>query len=92
MFEPVHGSSPKHAGQNKVNPIATILSVQQMLGWLGNKNNNEELLNVSAVVDQAVAEHLKFGNELTYDLGGTASTSQVGVSISQRISDILSEL
>jgi 3-isopropylmalate dehydrogenase len=92
MFEPVHGSSPKHAGQNKVNPIATILSVQQMLGWLGNKNNNQELLNVSAVVDQAVADHLKFGNELTYDLGGTASTSQVGVSISQRISDILSEL
>jgi 3-isopropylmalate dehydrogenase len=91
MFEPVHGSSPKHAGQNKVNPIATILSVQQMLGWLGNKNNDQELLNASVVIDQAVAEHLKYGKELTYDLGGTASTSQVGTSIAQRISDILSE-
>ena len=31
MFEPVHGSSPKHAGQNKVNPIASILSVHYLL-------------------------------------------------------------
>lgn len=91
MFEPVHGSAPKYAGQNKVNPIATILSVQQMLAWLGKKNSDKELLNAANVVDQAVGDHLKEGKELTYDLGGTATTSQVGTSISQRILNILSE-
>ena len=30
LFEPVHGSSPKHAGKNIVNPIAMIQSVQMM--------------------------------------------------------------
>ena len=35
MFEPIHGSAPKYAGQNKANPIATISAVQMMLDFLG---------------------------------------------------------
>ena len=35
VFEPSHGSAPKYAGQNKVNPIATILAAKMMLDWLG---------------------------------------------------------
>ena len=35
VFEPTHGSAPKYAGQNKVNPIATILAAKMMLDWLG---------------------------------------------------------
>src|SRR5207245_1217267 len=35
LFEPIHGSAPKHAGKNVANPIATIIAVPMMLDWLG---------------------------------------------------------
>jgi isocitrate/isopropylmalate dehydrogenase len=35
VFEPTHGSAPKYAGKNKVNPLATILAAKMMLDWLG---------------------------------------------------------
>jgi isocitrate/isopropylmalate dehydrogenase len=35
MFEPIHGSAPKHAGKDKVNPIAMVLAVKEGLEWLG---------------------------------------------------------
>lgn len=92
FFEPVHGSAPKHAGQNKVNPIASINSIQMMLDWLGRKNGEEELVKISKLIDQSVADHLKDGKSLTYDLGGTASCSSVGESIASRLSTRLSEL
>ncbi|MGB0814903.1 MAG: isocitrate/isopropylmalate dehydrogenase family protein, partial [Poseidonia sp.] len=44
FFEPVHGSAPKHAGQNKVNPIASINSIQMMMDYLGRKNNDDDLV------------------------------------------------
>ena len=92
FFEPVHGSAPKHAGQNKVNPIASINSVQMMLDWLARRSKDDDLLNVANILDQSVAEHLKDGKSLTYDLGGTASCSDVGTSIANRLASHLQEL
>jgi isocitrate dehydrogenase (NAD+) len=61
LFEPVHGSAPKYAGQNKVNPTATILSSVLMLKHLGE--------NDAAVrLEKAVRTVLKEGKEVTYDL------------------------
>ncbi len=37
MFEPIHGSAPKYKGQQKANPIATILAGQMLLDFLGEK-------------------------------------------------------
>ena len=91
FFEPVHGSAPKHAGQNKVNPIASINSVQMMMEYLGRKTNDEDLIEVGRLIDESVADHLKAGNMLTYDLGGTASCSSVGESIAQRLAQKLGE-
>ena len=85
FFEPVHGSSPKHAGKNKVNPIATINSVQMMLEWLGHRNDDEEALRVARCIDESVAEHISEGTLLTYDLGGSATTSEVGSAIIGRV-------
>ncbi len=85
FFEPVHGSSPKHAGKNKVNPIATINSVQMMLEWLGHRNDDEEALRVARRIDESVAEHIFEGTLLTYDLGGNATTSEVGSAIISRV-------
>ena len=92
FFEPVHGSAPKHAGQNKVNPIASINSIQLMLDWLGRKNNQTDLIEISKLIDYSVSEHLKEGKMLTYDLGGTAGCTHVGEAISSTLASKLQEL
>jgi 3-isopropylmalate dehydrogenase len=91
FFEPVHGSAPKHAGQNKVNPIASINSIQMMMDYLGRKTNDDDLIAIGGLIDESVAEHLKDGTSLTYDLGGTTSCSKVGISIANRLADKLKE-
>jgi 3-isopropylmalate dehydrogenase len=91
FFEPVHGSAPKYAGMNKVNPIASINSIQMMMDWLGRKNNNQEILHVASAIESSVSAHLAEGKHLTYDLGGDSTCSMVGDLISQRLAKILSE-
>ena len=91
FFEPVHGSAPKHAGKNKVNPIASINSIQMMMDYLGRKTNDDDLIAVGHLIDESVADHLKHGKMLTYDIGGTASCSDVGISIAERLATKLKE-
>lgn len=78
MFEPVHGSSPKHAGKDAVNPIAAILSVHMMLEWLGRKEGDAKLATAAERIEKAVSDVLGRGKTLTYDLGGESKCSQVG--------------
>jgi len=92
FFEPVHGSTPKHAGMNKVNPIASINSIQMMMDYLGRKHNDDGLVRIGELIDQSVAAHLKQGTKLTYDIGGDASCSDVGIAIASRLAQNLSEL
>ncbi len=61
LFEPTHGSAPKYAGQNKVNPCATILSGVMMLHHLGEHEAAERL-------EAAVAKVIREGDKVTYDL------------------------
>ncbi len=61
VFEPVHGSAPKYAGQNKVNPTATILSGVMMLRYLG---EIEAAARIEAAISNVIAE----GRSVTYDL------------------------
>ena len=84
LFEPVHGSSPKYAGQNKVNPIAAISSLQLMFESLGSRNDDDEVITCAEVLERAISEHLSSGSPVTYDLGGKASTTQVGQAIADR--------
>jgi len=92
LFEPVHGSSPKYAGQNKVNPIASISSVQLMFDSLGLRHDDDKATTCADVLERAISEHMSDGGPVTYDLGGTASTTEVGKAISSRCSDILREM
>ncbi len=71
MFEPVHGSAPDIAGKGYANPIATFLSVAMMLDFLGQK---EAAVAINAACKSVVANKANH----TRDLGGTASTGQVG--------------
>jgi isocitrate dehydrogenase (NAD+) len=64
VFEPVHGSAPKYAGKDKVNPAATILSGALMLRYLGKW---EAAQRVEAAVAAVIAE----GRSVTYDLKPT---------------------
>jgi len=78
MFEPVHGSAPKYTGQNKVNPIATIEAVRMMLEYLGEKKAADR-------VGKATLKVLEEGKVLTYDLGGTSKTSDMGKAIAEKV-------
>ncbi len=61
VFEPVHGSAPKYAGQNKANPVATILSGVMMLRHLGETAAADRL-------EAAVRDVVREGRAVTYDL------------------------
>jgi 3-isopropylmalate dehydrogenase len=74
VFEPTHGSAPKYAGLNKVNPIATILAAMMMADWLGEK---ELAARIYAAVAKVVAE----GAVRTYDMGGAAGTKEMAQAI-----------
>jgi isocitrate dehydrogenase (NAD+) len=64
VFEPTHGSAPKYAGQNKVNPIAQMLSGMLMLRHLGEGEAADEL-------ETAIAAVIREGSSLTYDMKPT---------------------
>jgi isocitrate dehydrogenase (NAD+) len=78
VFEPVHGSAPKYAGQNVANPTALILSGALMLRHLGYVEAGER---VEAAVRAVIAE----GRTTTHDLGGNAGTSQFADAVIERI-------
>ena len=78
VFEPSHGSAPKYVGQNKVNPIAQILSVKMMLDWLGEKG-------MAKKVEDAVAAVIAEGKVRTYDMGGSSTTTEMADAICEKI-------
>jgi isocitrate dehydrogenase (NAD+) len=78
VFEPVHGSAPKYAGQNKANPTALILSGALMLRHLGYVQAAEQL---EGAVRSVIAE----GRTTTSDLGGNAGTSEFADAVIERM-------
>ncbi len=78
FFEPVHGSAPKHAGKNKANPFAMILSAAMMLDHLGHRFGDQVLVESAKDIESAVEKVIAKGSVLTYDLGGSSSTKEVG--------------
>ena len=77
IYEPVHGSAPDIAGQGKVNPVAQILSLALMLRYSFGMLHEAEMIEKS--VEKVLDAHDIGGMEIrTADLGGKASTSEVG--------------
>ena len=77
LFEPVHGSAPDIAGRNIANPIAMIWSGALMLEFLGEREAH-------AAIVRAIEQVLAKGPR-TRDLGGNASTSEMGETIANMI-------
>jgi isocitrate dehydrogenase (NAD+) len=61
LFEPTHGSAPRYAGQDKVNPFAMILSGMLMLRHIGEREAGDRL-------ERAVAQVIRDGTKVTYDM------------------------
>ena len=78
MFEPIHGSAPKYAGKNVVNPIATIWAGAMLIEQLGEVRAAERIIT-------GIKDVLKEGKVRTYDLGGNSKTSEVGDEIVRKI-------
>ena len=78
VFEPVHGSAPDIAGKGIANPIATVFSAAMMLRHLGETE-------AADAIDAAAETVLRDGETLPSDLGGNASTQQVGDAIANAL-------
>jgi isocitrate dehydrogenase (NAD+) len=61
VFEAIHGSAPKYAGQNRVNPMALMLASALMLRHIGEREAAERL-------ERGIAEVVAEGRDVTYDL------------------------
>ncbi|MEJ5991872.1 tartrate dehydrogenase [Ramlibacter sp. PS3R-8] len=80
LFEPVHGSAPDIYGKNIANPIGQIWCGAMMLEFLGHKEAHDAILRaIEKVLDP------KSGAPRTGDIGGKASTTDVGKAIAEAL-------
>ncbi|MFF0455653.1 tartrate dehydrogenase [Nocardia africana] len=84
MFEAVHGSAPDIAGMGIADPVAQILAGAMMLDHLGESA-------AAAAVDRAVCDVLAAGEVLTPDLGGSATTAELGTAIAERAAALVTQ-
>ncbi len=70
MFEPIHGTAPPFAGQDKLNPMAMIGALAEGLRWLGARRQVRELSAAASAVEGAIRDVVKAGDVLTFDLVG----------------------
>jgi len=83
VFEPTHGSAPKYAGRNRVNPMAMMLSATMMLHHIGETKAADKL-------EKAIADVIAEGKKVTYDLKSgrnqpAATTSEVADAVIEKL-------
>jgi len=78
LYEPIHGSAPDIAGQNKANPLATILSAAMLLRH--SLGLEAQAARIEAAVAKTLADGIRGG-----DLGGTATTTAIGDAVLARL-------
>lgn len=81
MFEPIHGSAPDIAGQGKANPLATVWSASQLLDFFGHEDWGKKVIDI---IEEVLVEK----KVLTPDLGGSATTSDVGDEVIRKIKEL----
>ncbi len=84
VFEPTHGSAPKYTGQNRVNPMAMMLSGVMMLRHLEEQEAAERLEGaIAAVIDEG--KHVTYDMKPTRDDPTAVGTSEVADAIIDRM-------
>lgn len=82
MYEPIHGSAPDIAGQDKANPLATILSVAMMLRYT--LNETEMAVRIDKAVSQVLDDGLRT-EDIYSDGMKKISTTEMGDAVVQKI-------
>jgi 3-isopropylmalate dehydrogenase len=85
MAQATHGSAPDISGRNVANPYAMIMSGQMLLSWLGRKHQEPKASAAAELIQQAIIEVIAEGKRLTRDLGGDASTTEMGDAIAAAV-------
>jgi 3-isopropylmalate dehydrogenase len=85
MAQATHGSAPDIAGRNIANPYAMVISGQMLLAWLGRKRGEPEVAAAADRIQAAVQRVIADGKHLTRDLGGRASTTEMGDAIAAAV-------
>jgi 3-isopropylmalate dehydrogenase len=85
MAQATHGSAPDIAGKGIANPYAMTMSGKQLLEWLGQKHNEPKAAAAAAHIDRAMERVIAEAKHLTGDLGGSASTQEMGEAIASAV-------
>jgi 3-isopropylmalate dehydrogenase len=85
MAQATHGSAPDIAGRNIANPYAMIMSGAMLLEWLGRSRGEPRAADAAKRIEAAVERVIAEAKSLTHDLGGAASTSEMGDAIAAAV-------
>jgi 3-isopropylmalate dehydrogenase len=85
MAQATHGSAPDIAGRKIANPYAMIMSGQMLMAWLGHKHHEPKAVAAADKIYSAVERVMAEGKQVTRDLGGTASTHEMGDAIAAAV-------
>ncbi len=85
MAQATHGSAPDIAGRNIANPYAMIMSGKMLIEWLGRKRNEPKATQAAQLIDAAMDKVIAEARHLTADLGGKASTTQMGDAVAAAV-------
>jgi 3-isopropylmalate dehydrogenase len=85
MAQATHGSAPDIAGRNIANPYAMIASGQMLMAFLGRKHNEPKAAAAAGFMQAAIDKVITQGKHLTKDLGGKASTQDMGNAIAEAV-------
>jgi 3-isopropylmalate dehydrogenase len=85
MAQATHGSAPDIAGKNIANPYAMIMSGQMLMAWLGRTRNEPKAVRAAELMDLAMERVIAEARALTRDVGGSASTTEMGDAVAQAV-------
>lgn len=88
MAQATHGSAPDIAGKNIANPYAMIMSGQMLMAWLGRTRKEPRATRAAALMDRAMERVIAEGKHLTGDIGGTASTVEMGDAVARAVTQV----
>jgi 3-isopropylmalate dehydrogenase len=89
LFQPAHGSAPDIAGQDKANPMATILSGMMMLDWLGRHLDNPKMIEAADLIDKAVEAAFAAGTLRPMEYGGDQGTKDAANAVLASLDDVM---
>lgn len=91
MAQATHGSAPDIAGKSIANPLAIYLSIGMLLDWIGERNNDPILKEISGIVSGSSERFLNGKFELTPDLDGEGTTESVTKDLEKIITEMISK-